>query len=76
MMNTKRCYIDQRGWQYRVMEGLGDNTYKARYHKPENHTDGWHCVRTLPWRDNIEDAQRDLDAYAKKHHMTEVESNA
>ena len=26
-------YIDNRGWKYRVMSGLGENAFKARYQR-------------------------------------------
>ena len=42
-------YRDDRGWKYRVMAGIGENSWKARYCKPGKL--GWHCVRSLPWRD-------------------------
>ena len=65
-------YIDQRGWKYKVMRGLG-NTYKARYQKPDKHgSDGWHCVRSLPWRETAEEAQHDLDQYAAAKGWTEM----
>ena len=35
-MKAKK-YIDARGWKYKVMGGIGENTYKARYQKPEKH---------------------------------------
>ena len=31
----KTVYIDNRGWRYKVMAGLGHDTLKARYRKPE-----------------------------------------
>ena len=75
MMNTKRCYIDSRGWKYRVMPGrFRADKQKAHCYDPGfMKMPGWYDVKSLPWRDNIEEAQRDLDEYAKKHHMTEVE---
>ena len=60
-------YIDSRGWKYQVMRGLGESNYKARYQKPEKRgSDGWHCVRTLPWRSTEKEAQADLDQLAAK----------
>lgn len=55
-------YEDKRGWRYRVMGGLGDSNWKARYIKPGK--TGWHCVATLPWRKTAEEAQADLDELA------------
>lgn len=58
-------YIDNRGWKYQVMSGLGENTYKARYQKPEKHGDyGWKGCTMVPWRKTFEEAQADLDALA------------
>ena len=57
-------YIDDRGWIYKVMPGIGHDAYKARYQKP--HTQSWKGVRTLPWRKTFEEAQQDLDALAAK----------
>lgn len=59
-------YIDPRGWKYQVMQGLSD-AYKTRYQKPEKSgMNGWHGVKTLPWRNTPEEAQADLDRLAKK----------
>jgi hypothetical protein len=59
-------YIDKRGWKYRVMGGLGENNFKARWQKPEKHgSDGWHCVKQLPRRRTFDAAQSDLNALAK-----------
>lgn len=65
-----RAYTDNRGWRYQVQPGLGGHPYKAMYQKPGQY--GWHSVKGLPWRDNPELAQSDLDEYAKKKGMTEV----
>ena len=60
-------YIDKRGWKYRVMRGLGENTFKARYQKPEKRGGtGWHCVQSLPWRNTFDEAQVDLNKLAKE----------
>lgn len=66
-------YEDSRGWLYKVMSGLGDNQYKARYKKPG--AVSWHCVRTLPWRDNPPDAEKDLIEFAKKKRMRRIVTN-
>ncbi len=29
-----KIYIDDRGWRYKVMPGIGGETFKARYQKP------------------------------------------
>lgn len=65
-MNSKK-YIDARGWKYRVMGGLGDGAYKARYQRVEHQGSvGWKCVAALPWRATREEAQADLDKLAEK----------
>ena len=40
---SSKTYEDSRGWRYRVMPGLGDDTFKGRYNKPGE--SGWHCMR-------------------------------
>lgn len=65
-------YVDSRGWKYKVMPGLGDNAYKARYNKPGYK--GWHCVANLPWRSYPEDAEKDLAEYARRKKMRCVEN--
>lgn len=65
-------YIDKRGWKYKVMSGISGNTFKARYQKPEKSgSSGWKGLTTVPWRDNFDDAQADLNAYAKQKDMNE-----
>ena len=59
---SSKIYEDSRGWRYRVMPGLGDDTFKGRYNKPGEQ--GWHCMRQMPWRDRVEAAEIDLAAYA------------
>ena len=60
-------YIDNRGWKYQVMGGLGENTFKARYQKPEHQGNvGWKGLTAVPWRTTVEEAQVDLDRLAEK----------
>lgn len=59
-----RKYRDSRGWIYAVQSGIGPDAFKARYSKPGK-TSG-KCVAKLPWRTTREEAQADLDAYARK----------
>lgn len=54
----------------KVMHGLGD-VWKARYQKPGARS--WKCVAVLPWRENCEDAEDDLEVYAEAHGMKKVE---
>lgn len=60
-------YIDSRGRKYKVMSGLGDNAFKARYQRPEKQGDvGWKGLAAVPWRSTREEAQADLDQLAQK----------
>ena len=60
-------YIDSRGRKYRVMSGLGENCFKARYQRPEKQGDvGWKGLAAVPWRQTREEAQADLDQLAAK----------
>ena len=65
-------YRDSRGWIYQVMPGIAGYVYKGRYLKPG--TQSWKCMTRLPWRESIEEAQADLDAYAKAKGWEEIES--
>ena len=63
-----KAYIDERGWKYRVMSGLGDSSFKARYQKPEKHGDvGWKGMANVPWRKTFDEAQSDLNTLARKN---------
>lgn len=65
MESDIRMYIDGRGCKYKVMSGIGLDTFKARYQKPDKHgNSGWKCVKSLPWRSTREEAQADLDHMA------------
>ena len=65
---SEKKYIDDRGWKYRVMSGLGENTFKARYQRPEKNGDiGWKGLAAVPWRETREAAQADLDE--STHHL-------
>ncbi len=65
-----KVYEDDRGYLYRVEPGIGGAVFKARFIKPEKSTG--HGVRVLPWRNTVEEAQRDLDLYAARKGMHEV----
>lgn len=58
-----KTYIDSRGWKYRVMGGLGENNYKARYQKPGK--TGWKCMARMRWCKSFDEAQSDLNVMAK-----------
>ena len=62
MTTESTIYVDDRGWLYKVMPGLGLNAYKGRYQKPGK--SGWKCMTNLPWQSDFETAQADLDALA------------
>lgn len=61
-------YVDGRGWKYKVMPGIGEDSYKARYQKPDKTGDtaGWKGVPSLPWRTTFDEAQADLDRLAEE----------
>ena len=61
-------YIDARGWKYQVMSGIGPDSFKARYQKPDKNDAvcGWKGVAAVPWRGTFSEAQADLDRLAKK----------
>ena len=65
-----KVYVDDRGWQYRVMGGLGESNFKGRYNKPGKL--GWKCMRQLEWRKSFDEAQSDLNMLAKKNGWREV----
>lgn len=58
-----KSYIDNRAWIYRVMSGLGEDNYKARYSKPGK--SGWKCMTNMDWRKSFDEAQADLNEMAK-----------
>lgn len=61
-----KSYIDDRGWKYRVRPGIGDDSFKTRYQKADKHgLVGWKGFAALPWRSTFDEAQADLNAYAK-----------
>ena len=59
-----KIYVDNQGWKYQVMPGLGVGTYKARYQKPDSQR--WTCCPRLPWRGTSEEAEADLKLTARK----------
>lgn len=62
----EKKYIDNRGWKYKVMGGIGGN-FKARYQKPDKKGNvGWKGVAAVPWRKTFEEAQTDLDHLARE----------
>ena len=65
-------FRDRRGWGYRVMPGLADNTFKARYNKDPDKETGWKSMARLPWRKSFDEAQQDLNALAKDRGWTSL----
>ncbi len=66
-----KTYVDNRGWIYQVMSGIGQSSYKGRYFKPGKFG---RCMQNLPWRDSFDDAQRDLNLLAKSKRWSEDQS--
>ena len=67
-----KVYIDNRGWKYKVMSGIGQDSFKARYQKPDKQgSDGWKGLAALPWRKTFDEAQADLNIYAKEKGWSE-----
>ena len=64
-------YVDQRGWRYRVMTGIGENAFKGRYNKPGK--SGWKGITVLPWRSTFDEAQADLNKLAKAKNWLEID---
>ena len=67
-----KVYVDERGWKYKVMGGLGESNYKARYKKPVKQKYGWKGIQKLPWRKSFDEAQSDLNELAKKKRWREA----
>lgn len=71
-----KSYIDNRGWKYKVMGGIGTDSFKARYQKPEKTgTAGWKGLASVPWRDNFDDAQTDLNNLAQQKGWAEWDAD-
>ena len=68
-----KMYIDDRGWKYKVMGGIGGK-YKIRFQTDRQSGDvGWKGYPVIPWRDTLEDAEADLEDQAKKRGWKLVE---
>ncbi len=65
-----KTYTDERGWQYRIMGGIGGDCFKARHKKPGKNS--WKCMNNVEWRKNFDEAQRDLNALARVKGWEEV----
>jgi len=72
MQHIESFYIDQRGWTYRVMPGVG-HCFKARLRRQGPYIKSkWRCLAALPWRETREEAEADLQEYAKLKKMTYI----
>lgn len=59
-------WADKRGWKYKVMGDLA-GTFKGRYQDDKHTGDiGWHGMRQMERRDSFDEAQEDLNRYAKE----------
>lgn len=63
-------YIAPSGWKYKVMAGIGGDTFKARYNKIGKSS--WKGMTQLPWRDSFDAAQADLNRIAKERGWSEA----
>lgn len=66
-----KVYRDNRGWEYYVRAGLGQDCFKPFYLKPGK-SGGGHGCRNFEWRKTFDEAQADLNRYAKKNRWAEV----
>ena len=58
-------WIDSRGWKYKVMGDLA-GTFKGRYQdNKHNGNVGWKGMRQMERRETFDQAQEDLNQYAK-----------
>ncbi len=67
-------YVDAEGNKYKVMCGIGGDTFKARVQKPQyaDSYDHWHGIKSLPWREDFWTAQDDLNRMARSKGWTRV----
>jgi len=63
-----KTYIDKRGWIYKVDTGNG--YYRAKYKTVWPGT--WMGVKILPWREEFDEAQADLNRLAKEKGWEEL----
>lgn len=64
-----KAYTDSRKATYFVRGSIGADCYKTFVLKPLKSSS--HGFRALPWRDSFDEAQADLNRYAKKHAWSE-----
>lgn len=71
-----KSYIDNRGWKYKVVGGIGGDSFKARYQKPEKTgSAGWKGLASVPWRDTFDNAQADLNKLAQQKGWAEWDAD-
>lgn len=73
-----KTYTDDRGWIYFVRSGIGSDRFKGFYAKNEaDYKAGirQHGMGALKWRTCFDEAQGDLNEYAKKKGWKLYESN-
>lgn len=59
-------WIDSHGWKYKVMDDL-DGTFKGHYQDDKhNENDGWKGMPQMEQREYFDQAQEDLNRYAKQ----------
>lgn len=69
-----KAYVDDRGWKYKVMSGIGDEQFKTRFQKPDQEGDlGWKGVRSFKWRQTFDEAQSDLNEHAREKGWDEID---
>lgn len=66
-----KTFNDDRGWEYFVRGGIGENSYKAFYRKPNSRRERG-CTM-VPWRKSFNEAQVDLNLLGKKKDWKERE---
>ena len=64
-------YENQRGWQFAVRPGYDAAApwYKGFYRKPRK---SWHPIYGLNWRSTWQEAEKDLEQYARMNELKEM----
>jgi hypothetical protein len=71
-----KAYIDDRGWIYFVRSEIGSDRFKGFYTKNKDdyiNRRRQHGIVLLEWRGSFDEAQSDLNQYAKKKEWKEFE---
>lgn len=65
-VSSQNKYVDEKGRLIFVRSGIGGDTFKAHYQDAGKWgSAGAHGLRSVEWRKTLEEAQLDLDTYAK-----------